>query len=671
MVVPVPRFFRLLAAEIRRREVLRVVAIYAVSAWVVLQVVETTAEPLGLPPWTMRALVIATIVGFPISFFLAWVIDFRGDGFIFDLPLWVGEGDHSRLHKKSDVAYMALLALMLAGGIYGAIVLFLDDVADTQEVVASGIAPRNSIAVLAFENFDGNPETDYFAAGLAEEILHFLADLKELSVAARTSSFRFRGEQVDIREVGALLAVRHVLEGSVRRAGERVRVVAQLINAENGYHVWSKDYDRELTDIFAIQQEIASAVVNELKIALSVESEERLQAQPTESLDAYVLFLQGRDRMRSSNDADVMEAASGLFTKALEIDPRFARAHAGLCEARLRLYEISKDPTDFEHAESECVEAGRLDPGLSSEIRIALGKLYRFRGWYDRAEALLDEAIALSPEAVDAYIELGEVRAAQNRPAEAEALFQRAIDLKRNYWAAHEALASFLYRNERYREAAEVYEIVTNLAPDVASAFGGKGAALWMLGERDRARTAYDRSLALKPSRQGYTNMGMRYYYAGRFEDAVDMQKKALEFAPDDHRVWGRLAESYRFAAGGVSESRDAYRKAAELAAANLEVNESEWDTMGLLALYHAHLDRPEEALRLADRAVEISGRKAEALYYQALARQRTGDEEGALDALAEAVATDDGYRQLIGSDPDLAPLRDSPRFAQLLPEDG
>lgn len=658
-------------AEVRRRKVLRVVAIYAVFAWLILQIAEVTFTPLGLPDWAMRTLILAAISGFPLAFILAWVIDIRPDGMIFDLPLWPRDTVAPDTEKKTDVVFVFMLAIMMAVGTYQVAGWLFGDVAEEDVTTARAPAPANSIAVLAFENFGGGADTGFFGSGLAEEILNLLAALEELKVAARTSSFQFRGEKQDIRDIAERLGVRHVLEGSVRQEGEQIRVTAQLIDGESGYHRWSRAYDRGLDDIFDIQLEIAEAVVNELKIALSVDSEERLQARPTENIDAYVFYVQGQGRLRGSLDADAMRTASVLFDKALEIDPNFARAHAGLCEAYLRLYHISNDGNDFQTAESACEEAGRLDPGMTSEIHLALGQLYRYRGLYDRAEAKLRNAIAISPAAVDAHIELGEIRMAQDRRQEAEVEFLRAVDLKRNYWKAHEALAYFYYRTERYQESAERYELVTSLAPDVASVFSGKGAAYSMLGESDKARAAWDRSLELKPSRLGYTNMGLRYYYAGQFQDAVEMQRKALEYAPDDHRVWGRLAESYRFLPDNETNAVEAYRNAAKFAEETLAVNTSDWVTTGLLGLYYAHLGRADEAIDLVDRSVSMSQRNSEALYYQALARLQTGDQTGALDALEEAVAFDEQYRQFIETDPDLTLLKETERFEQFLRGDG
>ncbi len=666
--IKLSQYIQQFSTELRRRKVFQAVAIYAVTAWVVLQIAEVTFEPLAFPPWMLRSLVVISIIGLPISFILAWVIDFRVGRFQLDLPLWAGDADKPRPNKKTDLVYSALLTLLLAGLTYGSVILLFDPLPDSAEMQVDGTVPPNSIAVLQFKNFDGHAETDYFASGLGEEILNLLAGIRELNVAARTSSFRFHDDEMDVREIARLLTVRHVLEGSVRQSEGRIRVTAQLINGANGYHLWSAVYDRPLSDIFSIQEEIATAVTNELQIALSLDVEQKLQQKPTKDINAYIFYLQAIERLRSSDDADVTATAIQLFQKAIEIDPTFSRAYAGICDAYLRLYEIGNDTADFNYAQTACEQAGELDSGLNSELYVSLGMLYRYRGqqWGQQAEAYLNQAIAIDPANVDAFIELGELRAVQNRKDDAEAYFLRAVDLKRNYWKAHEALAGFYYSNEQYQKAVDAYEIASSLAPDVASVFGGKGAAYTLLGEMDKARIAYDRSLELKPSRQTYTNIGLNYYYAGRFEDASEMQQKALEFAPDDHRVWGRLAESLRFVPGREEEALAAFQKAGALAEDNLQINASDWRTRGLMATYLAHSDRGADAVRHANRAVQESEHSAEALYYQSLAKLLAGDREGALDAIEAAVDRDSQYRQFVIDDPDLAVLEGNERFDRI-----
>ncbi len=659
------RLIKTLINEIREREVLRVSALYAVGAWLILQIAEVTLEPLGFPPWMMRALIVAAVVGFPLVFFLAWVIRIEPEGLIFDLPLWKGESGE-RVERKTDLVVVAALTALLAIGAYTVGVRVFEGLPDNADIPAE-LGPPNSIAVLAFESDSADESDAFFSGGLAQEILSRLSSLHELNVAARSSSFQFSGEKYDVREVARALSVRNILEGSVQRQGRQLRVSVQLVDGGNGFNIWNKVYARTLDDIFAIQEEIAASVVNELQIALSVESEEQLQRQPTENVDAYVYYLQGLERLRSPQDQDALAAAVDLFTTATAMAPAFSRAYAGLCEAHLGIYSLFKNAGAFEAAERACDKAAELDPGLSSEIHVARGRLYRNRGWGDKAERELLTAISIAPTGVDAYIELGYVYLEHGRKDEAEAMMLRAVDLKNNYWRAHKALGDFYHRTERYREAVERSLILVSLTPDSPSAYSDLGAVYWILGEYDKAREAFDRSLELKPTRRGYTNMGLRYYYAGQFANAVNMQLEALELAPEDHRLWGRLAESYRFIPGLEAQSQQAYARAAELAEATLKINEHDWRTTGLRGLYLAHLGEADSALQLVDEAVSLAADEAEAHYYQALARLELGKVDGAIEALENAVGIDEQYRQFILSDPDLQSVSGNERFVRLV----
>jgi TolB-like protein/Flp pilus assembly protein TadD len=645
----------------------------------VLQVAGLTFEPLGLPKGGVRLLIIISIAGFPSVIFLAWILDIKSQGVMFDLPLWQVEGAITQKHKKASRPLALFLCLLVILGTWG-FAIFLDDriqpaAIDTTSPQSESNNdakitdfPANSIAVLAFENFDGQPESNYFADGLAEEILNHLSSIRELNVAARSSSFRFRGERVDIREVAQLLNVGHVLEGSVRREGNRIRISAQLIDGKEGFNAWSKSYDRNLDDVFAIQKEIALAVVNELKIALSVDSQNRLQQTQSENIDAYIFYLQGLEKLRSSQDAERIGTANKLFNQALFIDSSFSRAYAGICEANLALYVITNSIDDFTNAEVACEKAQNLNIDSNSDVKVALSRLYRVSGSYQKAEEILLEAIVISPNEVDAYIELGEVYSAKKEFDKAEVTFLRAIELKRNYWKAYEALAHFYYTKEQYRDAANTYEIVARLTPDSSKGYLGKGSAYWMLGDTQKALQAYERSLELNPSRQAYTNLGMFYYYAGKFEQAADMQKKALGFAEADHRVWGRLAESYRFIPGQESESQYAYKRAAELARENLQINNEDWHTRAILGLYLVYLGEQTKGVKLLDEAIIQSGRNPEILYFKALAVLQEGDTERAITLLQEAVTLEQYYRQFIALDPDLRRLQNDLRFMSLMP---
>jgi len=603
---------------------------------------------MGVPEWGMRLLIVVVLCGFPIAFALAWMIDFRSEGLLFDRPFWRGASGDEAPATAADFALGVLLLATMGALTYG-LVVSLGDM-----LYREPPPPETAIQ-------------DYFASGLAEEILNLLATVPELRVAARTSSFRFRGEQVDIREVAELLNVRHVLEGSVRPKGDRVRVTAQLIDGTEGYHDWSKAYDRELNDIFSIQDEIATAVVNELRLALGVDSATPPRQQSTEDIDAYLFYLRGREAFYSSLDRDVMLTARDFYQQALTIDPKFARAWAGVCETELRLYDIDNDPETFDSAERACRRATDIDPDLYYEVGVALAKLYRYRGLYPQAEQAVRELVAANPAGVDAYIELGNVLLSQSREEEAEAYLLKAVDMNRGYWRSWEALANLYYSADRYPKAATAYEMLTRLTPDMASGFAGSGAVYWMMGKTEQAMAAYQQSIQIKPSRQAYTNIGLLHYYRGEFAAAAAMQQQAIDMAPDDHRVWGRFAEASRFIPGDEQLAQRGFEKAAALASENLKVNAEDAVTRAMLGLYLVHQGMLAQAESTMAEAVALAPENPEVLYYRALLEVALDRPEAAIRSITAAYRADADYRIFIESDPDLAALREYRVFTELL----
>ena len=475
-------------------------------------------------------------------------------------------------------------------------------------------------------------------------------------------------DDVNAQEIARILRVQHFLEGSVSQDGDRVLIRSGLVHGESGLYDWRNNYEAELRDIFEIQQQIAQAVVEELEIVLSVDDAAALQDTPTNNVEAYVAYLKGRGRLRSSLDADVAREAISYFETAITLDPAFARAYAGECRAYLQLYQLNLGVHDFEAGETACNRARTLDPDLDADIMTSLSALYRMRGLYDDATGFAIAALAIDDNLADAHIELGEAQIATGLVDEAEATFMEVLDRDPGYWRTHESLSNLYYNSERYETALEYNLNVVALAPDNINGYTGLGATYWMLGDHDRAARSFRQSLEMKPTRHGYTNLGLRLYYIGDFEQAAEMQQKALELAPDDHRLWGRLAESWRFVSGREQEAEDAYRQAADFAERNLEINPSDWETTGLLSLYYAHTDRADLAREAADRAVRASSGDALALYFQALALFEVGDDTSlVLDALEAAVADNAQYRQIVVDDPDLKALQDEPRFQAIV----
>ena len=375
--------------ELRRRRVTQVAIAYGVVAWAITEVLATVLPALGLPEWTITFIIVCLLVGFPIAMVLAWIFDVGPGGIERTEPAAADTAVRRRYR-----AFFALLTLTAMAGL--GYLLYVRGVSSS---IAAG--PRDSIAVLPFVNLSGDPSQEYFSDGVSEELLNLLVDVPGLKVAARTSSFAYKGQNVDVRQVARELGVETVLEGSVRQADNRVRITAQLIDAETGFHLWSQTYDTELSDIFSVQDEISTAIVQALKIELAGHEQAAQVAQhaqpPTDNVEAYQLYLQGRHFWKRRGEENVRRAID-LYQRALGRDPSFARAHAALASALVVLpgYAGTEPDEGYELAVTAARQALALDPNLA-EAHAVLALINANRdNWLD-AEAGFFFATSLDP----------------------------------------------------------------------------------------------------------------------------------------------------------------------------------------------------------------------------------------------------------------------------------
>ncbi len=307
--------------EFKRRNVLRMAVLYAVAAWLIMQVAEVIIGLANLPEWIGPTILALLAVGFPIALIVSWFYELTPEGISLEKDVAAAESITHVTGRRLD---FLVISLLCAG-----LILFAYD------KWWIGPPPEKSIAVLAFENMSGDPEQEYFSDGISEEILNLLAQIKPLRVIARTSSFLFKSKDVDIATMAAQLNVRHILEGSVRRSGNRVRITAQLIDAADSTHIWSQTYDRELDDVFAVQDEIAAAISDALKLQLELVAGEPVlpHAIRTASIDAYDAYLLGRELIRHRGGENVENAIRHL-ERSLRLDENFAPAHVQLAVGR-------------------------------------------------------------------------------------------------------------------------------------------------------------------------------------------------------------------------------------------------------------------------------------------------------------------------------------------------
>ena len=389
-------------AELRRRQVVRVGALYAVVGWLLVQMASAFESALGLPDWFDTLVVALLAIGFPLALVLAWAFELTPEGV--KRSTSVGGSPPSQRFATDAVLITAVIALL---GVSLFQVLRPRSPASSDETAAAGAAAAGtlSIAVLPFVNMSSDAEQEYFSDGLSEELLNQLAQIEELEVIGRTSSFAFKGQNVDLRSIGEQLNAAHVLEGSVRKSEDRLRITAQLIDAASGVHLWSETYDRRLDDVFAIQDEIARSVADALSVTLGVRAASA-DASLTADVEAYDLYLRARAQIARFAPEDFARAAE-LFREALALDPGFSRARAGLVHAAFySMIYVPERRAEAERAIEEAVAQGRAraPDDWATQFAVAVLHIQRYE-WADAEDAFARVA-ARAPASVPEVDEL-------------------------------------------------------------------------------------------------------------------------------------------------------------------------------------------------------------------------------------------------------------------------
>ena len=402
--------------EVQRRKVYRVAAAYIIAAGFIIQIGSAVFPAWELPNWAFRLVVVLLLLGFPIALILAWAYDVTPQG-IRATPTSAAPGSHRRRN---------LIMLIATGVIISAAAgLFLLPRVSARKI-------DKSIAVLPFQNLSDEKDNAYFADGIQDDILTNLSKIGDLKVISRMSVMSYRGDGLrNAREIGKALGVATLLEGSVRRIGNRVRVSVQLINANDDEHIWAEDYDRDLTDVFAIQTDLAQKIASSLQAKLSPNEKKRLDRWPTQNSDAYLLFIQAHDYAnRPEHFRDDSLKAEELFEQAIKLDPKFAAAFAGLSMVESSIYHsFEPTPARREKARLNADESLRLQPDLP-EGHLALGFSYYYGDRdYERARAEFEIAKRDLPNEAEAYMAIGAIQRRQGKWAESNTNLEKAAAL--------------------------------------------------------------------------------------------------------------------------------------------------------------------------------------------------------------------------------------------------
>jgi TolB-like protein/DNA-binding winged helix-turn-helix (wHTH) protein/Flp pilus assembly protein TadD len=499
-----------------------------------------------------------------------------------------------------------------------------------------------SVAIMPFVNLGRDRDDDFFVQGLAVEMHDALAGVDGLKVAGWMMPGAVAEAGVDPASLGRRLGVATVLDASVRRDGERLRINARLTECATGYTLWSRSFDSEATDVFAIQIAIASEVARALRQALPA-GEARLAKRlaSTRNLAAFDAYLRGIGALRSArSDADA-EHAIGRFREALSADAGFVRAQAAICTAETRRFEYWHDAAAYARANAACARAIEMEPDVV-EAQLALGHLHRVSGDLDGAARRYQAASADPAVAPEALVGLARVHAARGDDDKAEATLARALALRPGD-AQLQAEAGFAaLRAGRLPEAIAAYTRVVELAPHAAGYWNTLGAMHMMAGDEAAAERALERSVALQPNADALANLGTLRFYEGSYADAVRLYRTAVELDPDDYLNWGNLGDALLAAREPAEAWRAAYARAAEGATEYLAVATGDGAVLAGLAWYRAMLDDPQAALAALQGAEAASGDQVEIAQWSAqawAALGRAGEAAQRLDAMRAAGA--------------------------------
>lgn len=415
-----------LFAELKRRNVFRVALAYSVTAWLVAQVAELALDSFGAPDWVMKTLLLMLAIGLPFAVLFAWAFELTPEGIKRERDVDRTQSITQQTGRKLNFAIIGGLTVALLFSVVTH--RWTTGMSPTEESVNAASGDK-SIAVLPFVNMSDDPGNEYFSDGISEELLNVLVKVEGLRVASRTSSFTFKDTDTPIPEIAEALNVAHVLEGSVRKAGDTVRVTAQLIDVKTDSHLWSETYDRKLEDIFVIQDEISAHIVEALKVALGAAEVVQTPIQPTQNMQAYESYLRGR-HFWQRRGADNISKAIELFGEATEADPAFARAWSSLGAAHLTMPTYSGRPEQdhFPLARKYARMALQLDPAIA-EAHAIIADLQRYeRQWLEAEEHYL-RAIELEPNNSTGYLWYAEHLMATGRVDEGLVAANKALEL--------------------------------------------------------------------------------------------------------------------------------------------------------------------------------------------------------------------------------------------------
>jgi TolB-like protein/Tfp pilus assembly protein PilF len=679
-------------AELKRRNVYKVAVAYAIVAWLLIQVATQVFPFFEIPNWAVRLVVLLVILGFPIALFLAWAFEITPEGIKRAEDVSPNESITKRTGRK--LIWTTVVLAVIAAGLLAFQLLRpktasapRQDASAARTEAATGSLPEKSIAVLPFENLSRDPDNAFFTDGVQDEILTNLARVADLKVISRTSVMQYKsGAQRNLREIAQQLGVAHLLEGSVQRAGGKVRVNAQLIDARTDAHQWAQSFDRDIADVFAIQSEIATAIADQLQAKLSPTEKTAIERAPTSDMTAFDLFTRAKNLLLNTSFSAVARGsylqAVELLDKALAHDPSFFEAYCQLAYTHDNLYFLGNDhtPARLALAEAAIQSAFRLRPDAGEAHLARAENLYRGYLDFDGALAELEVAARTLPNDARVSELIGYIVRRQGKQEESLHHLQRALELDpRNFFILQQVALS--YQNlRRYRDMTAVLDRALAIIPDDIETKATRALVDldWKADPRPLHQVIESQ---LKKDPAVLRNIADTWFTTALAERDAVAAARALDALGDNMVGNDSVYLNRHFTQGVIARMmKDDAKARAAFTAARSEQEQAvrEQPNYGpalcVLALIDAGLGKKEDALREARRAVDLipvtkdSINGTHMIEYYAMTAAWVGDKDLACEQLAAATSRPGtlsyGQLKLL---PYWDPLRGDPRFEKIV----
>jgi serine/threonine protein kinase/tetratricopeptide (TPR) repeat protein len=534
----------------------------------------------------------------------------------------------------------------------------------TSVLKSTSAGPSKFVALMPLRVAGADAALRYEAEGIVDALTAKLFPMKAVHLSSPTAVEKVNASD-PVPKIAHQLGAKLIVQGTMQSAGDKIDIVMSLSDA-TGRQLWTKDFSGVRQDLLTIEDQIYNELVTALELKPSDEELTRSALRPTENEDAYELYLKGRNILRGKRDVPRVQSAVELYGQAIQKDPGFALAYAGLADASLVMYNLSQDPTWSQKAVSAAQHAQSLNDDLP-EVHFALGNVYRATGRTAEAIIELKRAVTLAPNSDEGYRRLADAYLAANQTDEALKAYQQAIDANPYYWLNYNKLGNAYFEIGQNSKALPEFQHVVELAPDSPLGYANLGAANFQSGKWNDSILAFGKALKIAPSEYLYSNLGTAYFYLGRRSDAINMFQKAVDLNPNDNVAVGNLADGYRWLPD-KAKAQAAYQQAISLALKAIRVNPQDASTLGYLAMYYAKSGDSKQGLEFIRRARSIDPKDNELMYKQAVTYTIAGQQADAVQALQDALKS--GYpAALVKNDPELKPLEGNPEFGKSLAE--